>query len=273
MVQLKFTSIGAGYFPIHYAFCVKLPEHGDRKILDVQPDVWDNNLILQIDLSDCNFEQYMAGLNETDLKEFCHKPLLVGGTLDKDNNLDESIQVEVTAASEKQVNIQLTNTKYKKSNDTETQSSGGEDAPKIKKNKRKNKKRRSYSESHCDELKAVLMENPLPPLTEEQIVVNSTTKSIDIKKSINGVVHKNRTLSESSNDDQIVPKLREIKSILKRRSSFNRSISESSVDDHFYSCSMDIAVGSIPEEDGDKLSESCKKTVRFDNNIRKQLYR
>lgn len=265
LVHVKFISIGAGFFPQHYSFCIRFPEECGA-ITDVQPDVWDNNLILQIDLLKVDFGSYEAGLEPTKLKVYTNDARVRDAIPTKkadENDADEVISVDVSSVSENELKIQI-NSKKKSEHDTKSKT----------KVKRKNKKTRSLSESNCDDLReeeqeaaAAAARNAKKSENVKDQSAKSTTDSICIEKS----PQKMRTYSESSNDEQVVPKC--IKGILKRRSSFNRSISESSVDDHFYSCSMDLGVGSIPEEDSERMSESCKKTVRFDNNIRKQLYR
>lgn len=255
LVQLKFSSIGAGFYPINYGFCVKLPE-ACGSIIDVQPDAWDNNIIIQLELENCNFDAYWAGLNQNNMEEHSFiRDVSKSTVLETADNVND-IEVDVTVVSEKEIKIEINKGAV---NDEKSQDSNAIEGQ--KKNKRKKKKQRSLSESNCDDLQAVI--------DEQETKVSSTTKSIDITKSPGKI----RSISESSNDDQMIPKVREFKSILKRRSSYNRSISESSVDDHVYSCSMDIGVGSIQEESGAELSESCKKTVRFDDNVRKQLFR
>lgn len=254
-VQLKFTSIGAGFFPLNYGFCVKFPPTCGS-IVDVQPDAWDNNLILQLEFENSNFDTYWTGLDVENMQEnILKRDFSKSAATERSKNIND-FEVDVTVVSEKEVKIEITN--GASVNGEKPQDSNAVDV--HKKNKRKKKKQRSLSESNCDDLQAAI---------DEQEIGKTTTKSIDITKSPGKV----RSISESSNDDQMMPKVREFKSILKRRSSYNRSISESSVDEHVYSCSIDIGVGSIPEESGAELSESCKKTVRFDDNVRKQLFR
>lgn len=81
-----------------------------------------------------------------------------------------------------------------------------------------------------------------------------------------------RSFSEScsTNDDEHENKF---KSILKRKS-FNKSISESSMDEHSFSGSMDFcgSFDGIPEETGSE-SDHSKKTVRFNDVIHKQVFR
>lgn len=264
-VHIKFTSIGVGFYPQHFAFCVRFPEECGR-IIEAQPDAWDNNVILQIELENGMDSHYETGLDLLNLSMHqCESSVVCKPTKDAlAAELDASIKVEVNSIDENEVNIEITSPK--KSCTTED--------PKAKtKKKNKNKKHRSYSESHCEDLKAEyeasIAAQTIPEDHQSDLKLTSKTNSIDIHKS----PAKERSFSDSSNDDQVVPSKGGIKGILKRRSSFNRSISESSVDDHFYSCSIDLGVGSIPEEDAEPMSESCKKTVRFDNNIRKQLYK
>ncbi|KAJ6641563.1 Protein kintoun [Pseudolycoriella hygida] len=255
VVQLKFASIGAGFFPINYGFCVKLPvECGS--IVDVQPDAWDNNIILQLELENCSFYSYSTGLNLNKMEEHSFRREVTKSPIPEKTENANDLTVDVTVVSEKEIKIEISKEAQNSEKPQESNTADGQ-----KRNKRRKKKQRSLSESNCDDLQAAI--------DEQEVKVTSTTKSIDITKSPGKI----RSISESSNDEQMIPKVREFKSILKRRSSYNRSISESSVDDHVYSCSMDIGVGSIQEESGAELSESCKKTVRFDDNVRKQLFR
>lgn len=137
--------------------------------------------------------------------------------------------------------------------------------------KKRAKKGRSMSESYCDELKVI---NELDSLE------NNTKK--DEKrggKSNQGRkgAGKQRSMSESSDDDnvgdmQTVKNHLKYKSILKNRNSLSECNDMSSADDsrnHFYSMSADFGIC----ESHDSLSESCKKTVRFSDIIKRQLFR
>lgn len=259
-VHIKFTSIGVGFYPQHFTFCVRFPVECGR-IVEAQPDAWDNNVILQIELENASFSHYESGLDLIHLSMHqCESFVACKPTKNAlAAELDASISVQVNSIDGNEVNIEITSPK---------KTLPTEDSKAKTKKKNKNKKRRSYSESHCEDLKGEFEASNVAHTIPEDHQKTSKTNSIDIHKS----PAKERSFSESSNDDQVVP-TKGIKGILKRRSSFNRSISESSVDDHFYSCSIDLGVGSIPEEEAEPMSESCKKTVRFDNNIRKQLYK
>ena len=46
-VHLKFSSVGSGQFPIHYAFYVEVVDGGQLEQEQVEVEVWDNNVVLQ----------------------------------------------------------------------------------------------------------------------------------------------------------------------------------------------------------------------------------
>lgn len=289
-VQIKFTSIGSGCYPIPYAFAVQLPSDS-TSILSADAEAWDNNVILQIELSKLPQScRYLAGqLGNFTEYEFSADELssIVRGDQDADAAIvPDALNVAVHLVNDTEIKIDIT----KKMPDDDTTKE------KTKKKKRKNKKIRSFSESNCDDLRDANVElnhsnGKVLPSDRNNVQMtnnkdlNSTSASIDIdsvKENQAAMMAagknqiKTRSLSESSNDDQsLLPKHREIKGILKRRSSYHRSISESSNDDHMIPYSIDFGVGSIPEENcsATEMSESYKKHVRFDNNIQKQLFR
>lgn len=135
--------------------------------------------------------------------------------------------------------------------------------------KKRAKKARSMSESYCDELKVINEMDAHESAKEEK-----RSKSNGRKGS-----GKKRNMSESSDDDNIgdMPSQNHFKykSILKNRNSLSECNEMSSADDHhhggrnFYSMSADFGIC----ESHDSLSESCKKTVRFSDTIKKQLFR
>lgn len=63
--HLKFTSIGSGFFPIHYAFYV---EFDSKLVEDVSVEAWDNNITVQAELADLT-GVYHAGVSEKDLEK------------------------------------------------------------------------------------------------------------------------------------------------------------------------------------------------------------
>jgi dynein assembly factor 2 len=132
--------------------------------------------------------------------------------------------------------------------------------------KKRAKKGRSMSESYCDELKVI---NELDSLACDKV---------DEKKvKGRGGAKKQRSLSESSDEDGLgdipVQTHLKYKSILKNRNSLSECNEMSSVDDHhgkhIYSVSADFGIC----ESHDSLSESCKKQVRFNDIIKRQLFR
>uniref|UniRef100_A0A1L8DBL5 Protein kintoun n=1 Tax=Nyssomyia neivai TaxID=330878 RepID=A0A1L8DBL5_9DIPT len=238
-VRVKFTSIGGGFYPTHYAFVVKFP---GGKILDAFAEAWDNNVVLQCDVEDlpkCN--NYTVGLGGEQPKTYPLKFPTIPTETEAPIE-DDSLRIEVKSFTPDVVEIDVKPPTCPKAEDAPVQENkkGGQ--------KKKNRKERSFSESFCD--------------------TSAKAKCATDERS----VRKSRSLSESSGDEQGSPQI-PFKGILKRSSSYNPSVS-SSADDPQFSVSVDLGVGSfdgIPEHP--ELSESCKKTVRFSDVIRKQLFR
>ncbi|XP_037953295.1 protein kintoun [Teleopsis dalmanni] len=137
-------------------------------------------------------------------------------------------------------------------------------------------------------------DNSSPERNEEQIITTSTTSSVDVPNlNSTGQQRKARSFSECRADSGVSCSAgsanlqANCKGILKHYSRYatRPSISDScsSIDDNsLYSCSVDAiqthslngsrSFSDIPEEQPG-LSESCKKTVRFNEVIRKQTYR
>ncbi|CAH1100707.1 unnamed protein product [Psylliodes chrysocephalus] len=93
-VHIKFTSIGSSFYPIHYAFYVKLPQH---KIFEESTtvEVWDNNVILQIPVTcDMPIMSYFFGCNESNLAEkYVEEPEIINQVLD-DVKEDEEYELQ-----------------------------------------------------------------------------------------------------------------------------------------------------------------------------------
>lgn len=265
-IEIKFTSIGAGYFPISYAFYFGTPSECGT-VEDVRTEAWDNNVIIQIDFDQLvMYDKYYAGLSRNDFKEFACPYSGKNVTSSKEDIIKENSVKKVNVAVENialdELNIKITGKPLT------TPVIHVSHAEKQRKQKTSTvKKNRSFSESHCDEL--------LADIEEEE---KTKHKKLTTTLAPPSCVHhpKMRSVSESSNEDQLAyePIL---KGILKRRSSYNRSASECSTGDHptgGYSCSVDLGIGSfssIPEECNQKLSESARKTVTFDKNLCRKL--
>lgn len=272
-IQLKFSSIGAGHFPIHHAFYFNIPSEPGT-IQDARAEAWDNNVIIQLDFNPLkSFESYHAGLSKQDYKEFpcpftekCGRP--TAKDIEAKTTLNEAISVDVKSIAAEEIQIEITSSSPV-TVETANNIAATVAASKGKNKKKSNKKNRSYSESHCEEL--------LADIEEEHATKQATKLALGPSGAANDCIHlKLRSISESSNDEQhsCEPIL---KGILKRRSSYNRSASECSTDEQAsgkYSCSIDLGVGSfssIPEERGSEMSESVRKTVTFDKNLCRKL--
>lgn len=281
MAHIKFSSVGAGFFPIHYSFCVKFPSQRTGIFRDITAEAWDNNVIFQFELNSFDFPAYEAGLNENDLVSYEIAERLLGRqqmTAQGQEIEDDSLSIEIHSDMETEVVIEVakkeesasdTNLRHETSNDEVSEdvfhdkSAGdGPKRPTKKAMKKRNKKMRSMSESYCDELKVI---NELDSLKLDENEVKSRKKV--------------RSISESSDEDHHqesgdapVQRNHQYKSILKNRGSVSEC-NESSIDEHsskdIYSMSADFGMS----ESHDSLSESCKKTVRFSDTIKRQLFR
>lgn len=268
-VQIKFISIGSGFFPVHYAFYFNTQEP-EVTICDApRIEAWDNNVVVQIDLNAADhFESYLAGLSSSDCKEFTDQHAAEKKLSKKftelevcQNNSADDIEV-VTNVTCAEVKIEIKNKHFEPESKVNGSSQGNGMNRNTKKClKKTNKKNRSFSESHCDHLKS-----------EEQNNEEMYKRPVSEDNDQNSYSLKLRTQSESSNDEHHGESF-VLKSILKRYSSYDRQTSECS-DEHEYSRSMDLGIGSftsIPEERDSELSESARKTVRFDKQLCRKL--
>lgn len=277
--HIKFSSIGAGFFPIHYSFCVKFPSQHVGVFREITAEAWDNNVIFQFELNNYDFPSYEAGLTDKELLSYeiaerfiARHPTSQGREIE-----DDSLSIEVRSNAETELTIQVarkdseneSRPRNETSNDEvsedvfdESQAGDGVKRQTKKATKKRNKKMRSMSESYCDQLKVI---NELDQLKLDEENEGKGRKKV-------------RSMSESSDEhdgsgNAPVQNNHQYKSILKNRSSFSECI-ESSVDEKptnrgFYSMSADCGIC----ESHDSLSESCKKTVRFSDTIKRQLFR
>lgn len=284
--HVKFSSIGSGFFKNHYSFYFQLPANAIAIVCQPQAEAWENNVVIQITLDSIdNFHSYRIGLTENDCKDFvCAEKKIYSGKKHNDTDISKEnkmnyVKVE-TAISNKELQIEITTNKKTNSisSENEQQQSQTPSPPhqqpqqhdnqkkskhNNKKTKQENKKARSYSESHCD------------AFDNHKNTQNHLDQAFSLKGSQSNP-SKLRTQSESSNDDHHLD-LFPLKSILKRHSSYDRTTSEHSLHEDVCSVSTDMGIGSfksIPEEKDLSLSESVKKTVRFDKQLcRKLLFR
>jgi dynein assembly factor 2, axonemal len=278
LAHIKFSSIGSGFFPIHYSFCVKFPSQGTSSIFrDITAEAWDNNVIFQFELNNYNFTSYEAGLHEEALENYDIAERLIGRqamTSQGKEIEDDSLSIEVRSDKECELVIEVSSNKkpQEMSNDDEISEDVFDDAKSIDVNakrptkksmKKRAKKARSMSESYCDQLKVI---NELDSLKlESEEPKGGRTKARSVSES-SDEEHLNR-----SGDMTPAQNLCKYKSILKNRYSLSEC-NESSVDEQsksLYSISADFGIC----ESHDSLSESCKKQVRFSDIIKRQLFR
>jgi len=71
-VHLQFSSVGSGFFPIHYAFCLKFPSAVSICKDSFIVEAWDNNVITQMEIKSCdtNVMEYYAGMDSTSMVKY-----------------------------------------------------------------------------------------------------------------------------------------------------------------------------------------------------------
>lgn len=274
LAHIRFSSIGAGYFPLHYSFCVKFPRTSGCIFKEVSSEAWDNNVIFQFELNNYEFNEYEAGLTETELVSYNIAEKVVSSSRNPVTSQgqeieDDSLSIEIYSEKESELVIEVVSkdSRSEVSNDEVSEDVFDEKPPKEvqkrqMKRKKGGKKIRSMSESYCDELKVINELDQLKLDDDEKVKINKNKKQ--------------RSISESSDehhieDDNAAVQASKYKSILKNRSSFSEC-NESSMDENVRGCySLSADMGICQSQDS--LSESCKKSVRFSDIIKRQLFR
>ncbi|KRF97886.1 uncharacterized protein Dwil_GK27737 [Drosophila willistoni] len=259
-LHLQFASMGNGYYPTHYAFYVALPAKESQLIIEnVEAEAWDNNVILKLDLnkSSESIESYLAGLDDQDLQDYAihgqFKALKEAPVQeDKPGDIqfkrnDQEPSLEITVSGLNAVEQQ----EREEGEIEEAEEQQHKKSASKKQRGKRNKKERSLSESACVSLPTSVDSQPMATLKLPQ--------------------RKQRSFSECHEQQH-----HHHRGILKRFSRYDGNDSCSSIDDcsSSYPCSVEASrsFGGIPEEDS-SLSESCKKTVRFNDHIMKQVFR
>lgn len=277
LAQIKFSSVGAGFFAIHYSFCVKFPSSEEDIFRDISAEAWDNNVIFQFELNNYEFSSYQAGVSQEDLVDYDIAERLSArsprSSIDHEI-ADDSLSIEVRSNKEQELIIEVARNESDDESKTRNKTSNDEMSEDVfaeskkgdgtkRQTKKRNKKMRSLSESCCDKLKII---NELDSLTL------TGNENLSRRKK------QTRSLSESTDENGSVDAQSSVqnhyqyKSILKNRTSFSEC-NESSIDDHSTKTSYSLSATFGISESCDSLSESCKKTVRFSDTIKKQLFR
>ncbi|XP_062137351.1 protein kintoun [Drosophila sulfurigaster albostrigata] len=305
-LHLQFASMGSGYYPTHYALFVQLSEEVDPQLVidHVEADASDENVVLRLYMSaGCEtMPSYLAGSDSNDLKEYAlghHKD-----SDDEELECKQSLQVSMDHNElEQAVEVTIA---PPDSMDGKEKGAGGEPHPQaeveeeheqLHQHKKPNKKqrkrnKRSLSESACEDLKAEEQHHAQQQKqqSERQQMKHSTPEQVATQPMATLKLPQRKQRSFSECNDSSGSSSVHHRGILKRFSRYgprpSMSDSCSSIDDYSssYSCSVDAAgagfsqsFGGIPEErvggDDAGLSESCKKTVRFNDHIMKQVFR
>lgn len=297
-VHLQFASMGTGYYPTHYAFLVELPESESSAlhIEQIEADASDDNVVLRLHMNEhCEtLPSYLAGTDSNDLKRYSVR----GQYNENEDDVDEEEQnkqtlqisskhdeveqaLEVTIVPEDNIEAEIPQQQQQPQLQAEQQKEHHEQHEHVKKPNKKQRKRnkRSLSESACEDIKAAQLHENQQQKQEQKPQAAAETQPM---ATLNVPQRKQRSFSECNEGSTGVHR-----GILKRFSRYGPrpSISDScsSIDDcsSSYSCSVDgvgfsQSFGGIPEDrvaDEANLSESCKKTVRFNDHIIKQTFR
>ncbi|XP_055918989.1 protein kintoun [Eupeodes corollae] len=308
--HIQFSSIGAGYYPAYYAFYFEFVEHSAVQIDSVDAEAWDNNVVLSLNLRNFqNMEYYHAGLNKNNLKLYRIKDEFILNNV-KEKKLDDlqsKLEVSVELSNnEKSVQIEIKPRKSKVLNNCKDEAYDElkSNSRCLSKKNRKNKKHRSFSESTCDDIKqenkkstsASNNKNTKVNEFKQHECRNATNK--EASANATAVISSPVVINNSGGDNIQIPFNRKqrsysesrnqsaptFKGILKHSSRYLRTMSDScsSMEENMsYSCSIDgdlkcaHSISDIPEENTSQnsLSESCKKTVRFSDVIKKNIFR
>ncbi|GFG36024.1 hypothetical protein Cfor_07916 [Coptotermes formosanus] len=265
-VHLQFTSLGSGFFPIHYAFCVKFPSSVSICKESFSAEAWDNNVITQMQLKSCdtNVMEYYAGVDSTSMVKYDLPELAaVVRKLEQlkidalDSTAENAVNIEVAKFSENEVVVEISPEKTEKKENY----AGNEEG-----NDKDDESETNNAESTVD-------------VASRQHCTNTSIDTEEAAEPVSQFVqtasHKYRSLSESSGIELSFSPTK--KGILKNNGRVSRSLSESSADDYAWSSSLDMVTQSgsescIPEETTEEERET-KKTVRFNEVVSQKTYR
>ena len=204
-LHLKFTSIGSGFYPSHYALYIKLaPELTEAKIINADVEAWENNVILNVHLN-MNAESinsYLAGIDSKNLQVNVIQEKFKVAHKSRQRQKDQLTAMDISierSECEKSVEIEIkprpheTSTCNANTTEDEEEMSGDvlnsqTNQKKLnKKQKRKNKKRRSLSESACDDIKLYHQQQQQQQQQQQlqQTAVTSTTPVPEVNETEN----------------------------------------------------------------------------------------
>ncbi|XP_033331455.2 PIH1 domain-containing protein Nop17-like isoform X1 [Megalopta genalis] len=237
-IHVTLTSVGAGFYPQHYSFCLKIYKDSVQpESLVIEP--WDNNIVFTVALKNTEYlARYYVGIDEEFMEEkdfptaTTFKNQLKELTEMDDGDLDKDQTVEVQTEDDGVVISISSNQCDSDDEDNREDSKQSTKSTQRRQSRRHAKpKARSVSESSGDELSS-------------------------------------NSLSSGAGTFA--------KGILKSRRSheFSRSVSESSADENgMPMSSIDCNYDSVQEFNSESDCSSLKKTVRFNDVVSRQLFR
>ncbi|CAI6347057.1 unnamed protein product [Macrosiphum euphorbiae] len=252
LISCKFHSIGSGFFPIWFAFCLKIPSESSLLKSDVNVLPSDKNVILHFSIHfkpDNN--QYWYGLDQDNLKIHCikmetlkenSKPLTNGVTIplndsdDDDDDDDDDDVFDYTKEDE------LNNQKQQSIKKNDENYRCKDKNLKTTKEKRKKKKGKKIQKSNAIPI-AVVGSLPETRKTVDFIPGSLPIEFNNIRPTIRGILKK-RALSECS------------------------TIDDSNLSSQIYSSSVDNVDTESSDVLGSSMNDlSSKKTVRFNDHV------
>lgn len=255
------------------------------KINNLGKEIEDDSLCIAVSKNAVKQERKLSHLSiEIKTKDDTDSDEGIGSALDgEEQKTDQSMQEdekqdEVNAATaEVDANVDADNAK-------KIEQEAAHEGRKGKRNHRRKNKKRSLSESCCDQLKVTAENDTSKVEPEHQTQAdafgcnggNETVSKQRKARSVSESCHvADNHEADSDNLSALIHFNHKYKGILKR-SSLQRSISEcSSIDEHYYlgtSVDASSVAGSVEHPNGE-LSESCRKTVRFNDAIKTKLFR
>lgn len=259
--------------------CITDPENKFDK------EIEDDSLCIEVSKSIAKREQKLSNMSiEIKTKNYSNSECIVKNeNKERENKTDKSTKwLENTYNDVITSKPEASGTEL---NVVEDNNENSQDLKKHKRHPRRRHKKRSLSESSCDHLK-VILENETAKMEPEQMQSVGEEENVYLEKQI----RKGRSVSEScatepeikNETDNNTVANQNLKTLIQfngkckgilKYASIERSISECS-DDNYLASSMDSSTVTYSlDQSNSYLSDSCRKTVRFNEFIKTKLFR
>ncbi|KAK9512982.1 hypothetical protein O3M35_001280 [Rhynocoris fuscipes] len=195
-VHIKFSSLGAGFFPVYYAFCLSIPA-AKMDTTSLKIDVWDNYLLSTLNLDiddDTKITSYFVGITPDDVEE----KSLVNPT-EEISNSNVELEDSITNAAPEDDN----SNKIVHTSSDEASNSLEENKSSIIKNKDLAKESPSLSTNDFTAIKSDkhLIHSPLKSPLKCRTLSESHEIPESFERTRRSILKGSRSLSESHTDD------------------------------------------------------------------------